>query len=387
MERVGPAGARVLTIQWTELALKADPSARLTFQVLLFEGTHEVLFHSGPMRNGDGSEGAGPLARGRRSASSRPTASTACRWRSRRRGRSGRASASRSCRAGGPMPEGQRLGDLDGDGEVTILDQSRQVKLASPRYRPATALELVAADVAPLDSQGGLWGDGALRVSDPDLLSHVIVGRHTLPPYLSDLQPEAVAPLTTLTVTGSGFDPALAARNVVVLPRAGGGTLEVPAATVNATGSRLTLPQEARRGEAWERVGGRRTNARVLGVAGVPAILAIAPAPGCCPKRGRADLSVTIGRFVAELLSLTDGPYTGQGLRRVATCACPRPGGARGVKRRAIGQRPANGSMQVVGSGLLWARRNLAHSLRRPADWETCDVLGVPWSRQARHGG
>lgn len=363
IERWGVAGSRALTVQWQEVALKADPAARLSFQVVLFEGTNAVHLLYGAMLNGDGTSGIGRASGssatiGFEAGDGRRGVQVAFEQAGVVTGASG-AGTGVGGGTGGTggtalvglvnggwalvtrpaLPEGRGLGDLDGDGRVTVLDQSRQVELRSPRYRPGTTLELVAADVAPLDSNGALWGDGLLAVADRDVLSRVIVGRDTLPPYLSELMPGSPAPGQTLTVTGSGFDASDAARNVLVLTVTGGGTREVRAATVNPEGSRitLTLPAEARRGPAYVRVdrpaGARRTNARTLGVAGVPAILALSPDPAVIGQTVAlaglelpatpGQVTVTIGGQAATVLAVLDGPVTAAGATRIVTLTVP----------------------------------------------------------------
>ena len=59
IERHGEAvGEHVLIVQWSHLAHKDDPGARLSFQVLLFE-TGEIQFRYGEMLDGTGAAYAG----------------------------------------------------------------------------------------------------------------------------------------------------------------------------------------------------------------------------------------------------------------------------------------------------------------------------------------
>lgn len=324
VERQGVAGQKILTVQWSDYPLKADPAARLTFQVVLFEGTNQVLFHYGDLVNGDGTRGTG-----RASGSS---ASIGVEAGDGQRGiqvafrREGalRPFAAFAFSSVPALPEGRRLGDLDGDGQVTVLDQSRQVELRSARYRAGSLLELVAADVAPLDSHGALWGDGQLDRFDRDLVSRVIVGRDALPPYLSAFLPGSVAPATTLVLTGSGFDPSDPGRNAVVFTQSGGGTISAPALV--ATPSRVTVlaPGSARRGLVHVLVNGRSTNARVLGISGIPALLAISPAPGV--------IGETVELVGLELpATVTDTQVAIGGLPATVLSNGPRPDGTRAI--------------------------------------------------------
>ncbi|MEO1271225.1 MAG: hypothetical protein AAFX99_24300, partial [Myxococcota bacterium] len=49
----GTAPSREFVVQWQEVGLAADPSASLTFQVVLREQDGRALIHYGPMRTSD----------------------------------------------------------------------------------------------------------------------------------------------------------------------------------------------------------------------------------------------------------------------------------------------------------------------------------------------
>ena len=314
-------GQAALVIQWEDVAFAGDLASRLSFQVVLIE-TGEIQFHYGELKNGDGSSG------GRASGSSATVGLEAP------NGAYGApvsfdtpgvlSSFGRGIAflpSGPALPEGRLLGDLDGDGRVTILDQSRLVELAHPDYRVPSALELVASDVAPLATNQlvSVWGNGRIDVSDRDLVSDRILRRVALPPYLGALSPVRPTPGQTLTLTGSDFAPT-AADNRVVFPRAGGGTVTVSAATVNApANSRLTVsvPADARSGPVYVVRQGQRSNARALIPAGIPSITAVAPLPAVVGEEitivgeefpaTAAETIVRIGSATATVVSLVQG--------------------------------------------------------------------------------
>ncbi|MCA8923591.1 MAG: IPT/TIG domain-containing protein, partial [Planctomycetes bacterium] len=325
-ERYGSAPNRVLTIQWQEVAFKADPAARLSFQVLLFEGTNEVQFHYGSMRNGDGSEGVG-LASGA-SATIGIEAGDGLEGLELAFNQAGvidshiRGFAFQQ--SGYAVPQGRVLGDLDGDGRITVLDQSRLAELGNVRYPPGSAAELILADVGPVASDATtLWGDQDLNAYDRDVLTDVILERRALNPYLSGVSPLSQTPGASVTLVGSAFDP-VAANNLVSFSGLGGARVTVPAEAVDAAGSQLTVtvPASARRGVVFVTARGLRTNPRVFGVSGIPAILEFEPAVGVVGAEVAivglefpqtvGDATVTIGGQVAAVTTVLAGPQPGQ---------------------------------------------------------------------------
>ena len=58
----GSAPNRVFIVQWQDIPLCADPDSRLTFEVLLFEGSQEIQFQYTAMTDGSGISFSGPAS-------------------------------------------------------------------------------------------------------------------------------------------------------------------------------------------------------------------------------------------------------------------------------------------------------------------------------------
>ena len=317
-ERVeGEAGRRALIVQWDSFSAKGEVGSLLSFQVVLWE-SGEIQFHYGRMQNRDGTNGIG-----RASGSSAtigleaPDGTYGVEVSFDRAGQVKTGGRGYAFVPGGPaLPEGRLLGDVDGDGQITVLDQSRLVELGHPRYPPATALELVACDVAPLatDSVADVWGDRKIDVFDRDLVSDRILRRVSLPPYLGRVDPPVPAPGTTLTLIGSDY-AALAADNNVVFSGVGGSQVVVPAASVNAGRTRVTVavPAEARPGPVYLVREHQRSNARRIYVAGLPVVEVVNPNPVV------AGEEITIlGREFPELIGETAVQISGAAMSVVS---------------------------------------------------------------------
>jgi RHS repeat-associated protein len=129
----------------------------------------------------------------------------------------------------------------------------------------------------------------------------VIVGRANLNPVLATVTPPVAAPLDTLTLDGSGFAQPASANQVAFVTSSGAVT--VPAASVDASGTELTVqaPQGLVLGSVKVVVNGLASNGQRLVPAGVPAITSLSPAQGGAGDevqlRG-VDLSATAQVFV-----------------------------------------------------------------------------------------
>jgi len=193
MERRGEPGQRTFTAQWDGVPRKQDPAARLTFQVVLFEATGEIQFHYGPLRNGDGSPG-GPASGGSATVGIEHPAADGPRGVELAFDEAGAVSPDVAWAfvSGPALPPGRLLGDLDDDGRITVLDQSRLVELGNPHYPPATTAELLLCDVHPVATPatpaGGNPGGGpGVALADRDQISRVIVELASPDPTLAEL--------------------------------------------------------------------------------------------------------------------------------------------------------------------------------------------------------
>jgi hypothetical protein len=205
MQKGGSAPNRFFVIQWTGYAFQNDPAANLNFQVVIFEGTNEVQFQYGVMQNGDGTTGgqaSGSAATiGVKSSDGTRGVAAFYNQQGAIHGRGFAFSAN-----GYAVPEGRKLGDIDGDGQVTILDQSRLVEVGNPLYRPFSAAELLMADISPNATPLAITGDGLVNLPDRDLMSQVILKRAQLGPYLAGGTPNPMTIGSALTLQGSNFD-------------------------------------------------------------------------------------------------------------------------------------------------------------------------------------
>lgn len=238
----GTAPNRQFIVQWNEIPLAADPDSRLTFEVVLFEGTHEIQFHYLSMLDGHGGSGTGMVSG--RSATIGIESNDGTGGKEVAFNRNGAVTNGTSFSftlAGNAYERGRLLGDLDADGRVTILDQSIMTDTISNLGEPLSSLDLSLSDLAPQSGTGDRFlGDGIVDASDHDLIFQVLMGREELAPTLSDSSAVAAVAGETITLSGSGFDP-VAANNIIYFIDVEGNEIAAAAEMVNADGTELTV--------------------------------------------------------------------------------------------------------------------------------------------------
>jgi RHS repeat-associated protein len=307
MQKGGSAPNRFFVIQWTGYAFQNDPAANLNFQVVIFEGTNEVQFQYGVMQNGDGTTGgqaSGSAATiGVKSSDGTRGVAAFYNQQGAIHGRGFAFSAN-----GYAVPEGRKLGDIDGDGQVTILDQSRLVEVGNPLYRPFSAAELLMADISPNATPLAITGDGLVNLPDRDLMSQVILKRAQLGPYLAGGTPNPMTIGSALTLQGSNFDASSGPANTVIFSGAGGTPIFSTAQSVNSAGSELTVtvPPLARRGPIFVLAHNQLSNPRNVDVQGIPSILSANPNPGI-QGQGMTLYGVQFPQTVADALVTVNG--------------------------------------------------------------------------------
>lgn len=317
-ERGGKAPNRYFVAQWSGLAFTNDPTSNLNFQVVLFEANSEIQFHYAQMLNGDGTPATGANATvGIKSLDGTKGVQVGYNQPGVLHGKGFAFSVNSYA-----VPEGRKLGDLNGDGVVNILDQSRLVEITNPLYRPFSAVELLTADIAPLGSAGALSGSGKVDLADRDLMSQVIVGKVKLGPYLAG-GPEFLTLGQPATLTGSGFDTTSGAANTVICMGTGNNPIFVNADSVNGTGTQVTftVPMNARRGPLFVISQALLSNPRLANIQSVPSIIAANPTPGVQGEdlalsgvsfpQSVSDATVTVAGVTAVVKSVTPAPSPG----------------------------------------------------------------------------
>ena len=279
-QTLGSAPNRQFVAQWQDVPLATDPGSRLTFQVVLFEGSGEIQFHYLSML--DSSDG---LGLGRVSGSSATIGIESLDGRRGTEVAHNREStvangyAFSFTRGGTAFATGRLLGDLDGDGRVTILDQSVLSDHIGGPLLPKDSLELVLADVSPQPGTSGrAFGNGRLNDDDHSRLFDTLMGRQQLNPTLAVISYTLALVGDLLMLSGSGFSP-VAGDNIVVFTDAEGNRTEVVAESVNASGTVLTaaVPAGTYFTFLWVENGGLASNAHVFALEEVPAITALSP--------------------------------------------------------------------------------------------------------------
>jgi len=241
-ETLGAAPNRRFVVQWQDIPLAMDPASRLTFEVVLFEESNEIQFQYFSMQDGTGITGSGPASgslasigienadgsRGKEISFNLDGAVT-------------EGSAFGFTLGGNAFEDGRKLGDLDGDKVITVLDQYILAKMHSNGPELKTCRELLLSDLAPQPgSDGRPFGDGKINNLDNVLITDAAMRRRNLNPTLSNVS-SLVAPVgDPLTLYGSGFSP-VAADNTVIFVDVNGVQTEAVADSVNADGTALTV--------------------------------------------------------------------------------------------------------------------------------------------------
>lgn len=237
----GAAPDRRFIVQWDSIPLNADPASRLTFEAILFEGSGEIQFHYLSMINGNGSTGSG-LVSGRSATIGieSPDGSRAKEIAFNRDGTVTGGSAFSFTLSGNGFEQGTGLGDLDGDEEITILDQSILTDMIITNPAVSSA-DLLLADIAVHPgTDGRAFGDGILDENDHERIFEVIMHRESLNPTLAGSSYIAAQAGDTLTLAGSGFD-CVAGNNTVHFIEADGTETTAAAESTNPECTELTV--------------------------------------------------------------------------------------------------------------------------------------------------
>jgi len=241
-QTLGTAPNRVFVVQWTEIPLKTDPDSRLTFEVLLFEGSNEIQFHYLTLADGSSETGTGNVSGSSATIGiENGDGSLGAEVSFNKDGAVTDASAFSFTLGGNAFQTGHLLGDLDSDGRVTILDQSVLTDFLTHPDMPISSLALSLSDIAP--NPGTVprsFGDGLIDALDHARLLEVFMNRETLNPTLSESSEVTAVPGNSITLSGSGFDPA-AGNNSVVFIDVSGNETAVTADSINADGTELTV--------------------------------------------------------------------------------------------------------------------------------------------------
>ncbi|MBN2443623.1 MAG: hypothetical protein JXJ04_19845 [Spirochaetales bacterium] len=227
-ETKGTAPNRIFIVQWDNVPLVSDPLSRLTFQAQLFEKNNEVQFHYLEMVDGSGQSISGP-ARGS-SASIGMENAGGTRGTEVSFNQDGIVSGNTAFSftlAGNAFESGRLLGDLDNDGDITILDQSILTDLIIEANSPHLSTDLLLADTAPnYPSEERAFGDGIIDESDHDTIFQVMMGRQELNPVISGTSLFIAPPGESIILYGSGFD-CEASLNTVIFTDTEGNSIHV----------------------------------------------------------------------------------------------------------------------------------------------------------------
>jgi RHS repeat-associated protein len=239
---IGTAPGRKFIVQWDKVPLVSDPGSRLTFEVVLFEGSNEIQFQYLSMIDSQGGSGSGPVSGsaatiGIENADGTKGTEVAFNLDGAVTG----GSAFSFTIGGNAFQQGRLLGDIDSDKRITVLDQSALTDTIMGLGKPHPSLDLLLSDLAPqLGTNGRAFGDGVIGQLDHQTIFDVLMGRKGVNPVLSGIS-YIIAPIgETLTLYGSGFDCA-ASQNIVVFSDYYGNTLEVTPGSVNADCTELTV--------------------------------------------------------------------------------------------------------------------------------------------------
>lgn len=282
-QTIGTSPNRQFIAAWVNVPHALDAGSRLTFEAVLFEGSGEIQFHYLSMLDGVGGSGSGLVSGSSATIGIEKADGTKGSEVSYNRSGAVTSGSGYSFTLGSSaFQQGRRLGDLDGDNGVTILDQSILTDEVIDVGLPVSSLLLSLSDVAPRPGVGGrAFGDGVLNGSDHDLLFDVLMGRTVLNPTLSESSYIIAAPGEVLTLKGSGFDP-VAANNTVIFERADGTEVAATPDSVNAAGTELIVTVPAGGSFTGVRVesNGRSSNAFPFYITGAPVLTELIPNNG-----------------------------------------------------------------------------------------------------------
>ncbi len=283
-QTVGEAPNRSFIVQWSAVPLKVEPDSRLTFEVVLFEGAHEIQFQYFTMEDGTGATGTGRASGLSASVGiESPDGVSGAQIGFNRGGLVASGTGFALTLGGTAFSAGTRLGDADGDGAVTVLDLALQTDILSEVNVVRSARALVALDVAPEPGiADAAFGDGVLDPQDHQRLFQVVMGRDALPPTVAGSSFVTAPGGASLTLFGSGFDP-VAGNNTVLFVAVDGSTFSAPAASVSGDGSQLTVtvpPGAQFVVSLFVTRGGQTSNTVSFAVEGAPVITELSPDSG-----------------------------------------------------------------------------------------------------------
>ncbi|WP_177418136.1 IPT/TIG domain-containing protein [endosymbiont of Lamellibrachia barhami] len=279
-ETQGAAPDRRFIVTWKAIPLKADPASRLTFQVILFESSNEVQLQYHSLENGSGVTGNGRVSGSSASIGIENIDGTKGKQVAfNQEGKVASGSAFSFTLAGNAHEEGRPLGDLNGDGMLSVNDQyflSRQY-LGDLALNTSPMLSL--SDLAPDPGVGGrAFGDGVIDGQDNTRLIHAVMRRLDLNPLISDVSYITAESGENLTISGSGFDT-VAGNNSVRFVKADGSEIAVDAESVNIDGSELlvTVPAGTQFVSIYIEQGGLISNTSDFAIEGSPTITILTP--------------------------------------------------------------------------------------------------------------
>ncbi len=285
-ETQGAAPDRRFIVTWKEIPLKADPASRLTFQTILFEGSNEIQYQYLSMTDSSGTTGAGRVSGSSASIGIENIDGTKGKQLAfNQNGTIASGSAFSFTLAGNAHQEGRPLGDLNGDGMLTVNDQYFLARQYLGDLALNTSPMLSLSDLAPdPGADGRAFGDGVIDGQDNTRLVDAVMRRLDLNPLISDVSYITANSGETLTILGSGFDR-VAGNNSVRFVKADGSEIAVDAESVNTDGSELlvTVPAGTQFVSIYIEQGGLISNTSDFAIEGSPTITILTPdleAPG-----------------------------------------------------------------------------------------------------------
>ena len=242
-QTLGTTPNRQFIAEWKDVPLKSDPDSRLSFEVVLFEGSNEIQIHYLSMIDGSGLT-TSPLVTGKSATIGieNSDGSKGNEVAFNKAGAVTSGSAFSFTLGGNAFETGRDLGDLNGDGQVNVQDQFVMTNYIIETAQTKPSLQLVLSDISPVPSpDGGSFGDQSIDSSDHSRIFEAVMGREELNPTLSLTSYYIASPSEEVALFGSGFDPVAGLNNTVVFAGVDGTETDVPAETVNVDGSELTV--------------------------------------------------------------------------------------------------------------------------------------------------
>ncbi len=240
-QTMGNAPDRQFIVQYQDIPLKADPGARLTFQIVLLEDSSEIQFHYLSMKDGSGMESDLSTGGSASAGLENPDGTRGNQICFNQAGSLGSGSAFSFTLDGSAFKTGRLLGDLNGDGQVNIQDQYLLTLELIQGKTPKPSIDLVLSDISPEPGQAPLpFGDQVIDADDHARLFEAVMAREQLNPTLSISSYTKALAGETMTVMGAGFSQTLE-DNSVVFGSPDGTQTQAQCQAVNADGSELTL--------------------------------------------------------------------------------------------------------------------------------------------------